>query len=74
MTNNLNKPLLEAEADSVRRLGEHLELIADPAVRAFVERVKARVGQLRAEEAEGKGKEGAEVMIIKSGNDVRAKN
>lgn len=64
MTNNLNKPLLEAEADSVRRLGEHLELIADPAVRAFVERVKARVGQLRAEEAEGKGQTDSKNVLV----------
>lgn len=78
-TNNDDAPTY-AQADSVRRLGEHLEAIADSSVRAFVERILARVEELKTQDRQGRQgvqpsdqKAGGEVIFTLSGSNENPK-
>lgn len=79
MTNNDDMPqvILEEWAASIRWLKAHPEAMEGKrALAAMVAVVveRARVQGKAAEGAEGQGKEGAKIMIIKSGTDGRYKN
>ena len=63
-TNNDDAPTLEEQARSLARLGVHAESINDPALRAFVERVVARVAQLKAQEVEGQRQTDSNILVV----------